>query len=1094
MVYRPDLVYRPGKLSEEEVLIRSCFCTTHQLSELKSGPEFQQWSRQHRKDTRRSQGPSRKPVHTFSPLAVLLFSILLLLGLILGRPQVTPKPAKVSSSLPAHLGYPDAYRSTSAEQKQAPYISAGENEIPAAGLTVRAVSMSESPEQMHTSHSSGGLERLCTNPQSVQLEMSHPPEMPARETCEVPSGTSQQADTDCTLDPFNAESVRPVARLVTVHANMTSISRESDKVKLPSDTVGLPQASISSESMQQSNSSQAYHMQEPVPMSPAATGMLAAVAIFVAAIMCWSALCNVIRESVKSLSLLKGCLHGIACKYPQTDSTLWSESPAVPLFLEAALAAAVHADENMAGSSSQEGSEASMSAAVQQPVIKEPSLFVRLSAGAGILLDSPQTPTRCHEARFQVTPIRLQPFQDAEVASTANPLQRCQSSLSVSTSILAPLSATLAPPPPPPPPPPLSVVRNAAATSLTSPSVGFRTPPPPPPPPALSPSSSRAPPPPPPPPPSSRTAPPPSPPPYLGKRTPPTPPPPPAGGRPAPPPPPPPPSTAFKRTPGASVPPSPPPPPVQLQTPGTSAPASLVSSGSGSPDIEAPSSTLSTVQTPAQSQKRGRQGPKLKQLHWVKLTTPQQGTIWQRVDVSLCRLNFDQLEANFQVVDKEAVQHGFSTGKKALISLLPHERAHVMAIELASIRTSFAHVKAALLQADGGALTFEMLNPLSRAVPEVKEAADIRLYLQGEHPEHKGVMDPKQLAIVERYFVEVMDIPCLQARVECFLFHRQFVSNAQRVREQLEMLQVGCKEVRASQGLIHLLQAVLGAGNHLNQGTFKGNAGGFKLETLLKLADCRGSGDYKTFLHYVLSQLLQHASDIDRLPKELVTARLAAKLQVSGITTLLVDLRVGLKKIRTTILEPAEQQSELSPTGTEALNRMSEFHRDSRQLFSELEALEKAVNADMKQVSEYFGELHEAGDPSKMLRVIGNFLRVFDSTLDEIKKTRARQETQRRRDQVRPSRAHSVPVMSSGPGPCMPHTASTPSTRFAKALAGVAADAAASTTGPGCGMIGESQRSDSKAAATGLQRSGTAPPPSQPEVAPPAGQGVGSPC
>ena len=50
-----------------------------------------------------------------------------------------------------------------------------------------------------------------------------------------------------------------------------------------------------------------------------------------------------------------------------------------------------------------------------------------------------------------------------------------------------------------------------------------------------------------------------------------------------------------------------------------------------------------------------------------------------------------------------------------------------------------------------------------------------------------------------------------------------------------------------------------------------------------------------------------------------------------------------------------------------------------------VQALEKTVNADMQQVSEYFGELHEAGDPSKMLRVIGNFLRVFDSTLDEIK-------------------------------------------------------------------------------------------------------------
>ena len=61
------------------------------------------------------------------------------------------------------------------------------------------------------------------------------------------------------------------------------------------------------------------------------------------------------------------------------------------------------------------------------------------------------------------------------------------------------------------------------------------------------------------------------------------------------------------------------------------------------------------------------------------------------------------------------------------------------------------------------------------------------------------------------------------------------------------------------------------------------------------------------------------------------------RLQVSGITTLLVDLRLGLKKIRTTILEPAEQQGEVSPTEREALDRMSAFHRDSRRLFSELE-------------------------------------------------------------------------------------------------------------------------------------------------------------
>ncbi len=97
---------------------------------------------------------------------------------------MTPKPAKIASDLPsAHLGYPDAYRSTIAEQNQAPQIGTGEDEVPAADLTVRTVSMSESPEQMHTSHSSGGLKRLRTDPQSVQLESSQPPEMPIRCCC-----------------------------------------------------------------------------------------------------------------------------------------------------------------------------------------------------------------------------------------------------------------------------------------------------------------------------------------------------------------------------------------------------------------------------------------------------------------------------------------------------------------------------------------------------------------------------------------------------------------------------------------------------------------------------------------------------------------------------------------------------------------------------------------------------------------------------------------------------------------------------------------------------------------------------------------------
>jgi len=52
-----------------------------------------------------------------------------------------------------------------------------------------------------------------------------------------------------------------------------------------------------------------------------------------------------------------------------------------------------------------------------------------------------------------------------------------------------------------------------------------------------------------------------------------------------------------------------------------------------------------------------------------------------------------------------------------------------------------------------------------------------------------------------------------------------------QVREQLEQLQKACQEAHASQGIINLLRAVLSAGNHLNNGTFKGQASGTELGT-----------------------------------------------------------------------------------------------------------------------------------------------------------------------------------------------------------------------------------------------------------------------
>ena len=135
-------------------------------------------------------------------------------------------------------------------------------------------------------------------------------------------------------------------------------------------------------------------------------------------------------------------------------------------------------------------------------------------------------------------------------------------------------------------------------------------------------------------------------------------------------------------------------------------------------------------------------------------------------------LDMAALEALFRVMESKAaaakkLEASDKNAPLAAIQLVEHRRAHNICIELAGIRMPFAAIKEALLTLKGAeaeALSVEQLSALARAVPEDSERRDLRLYLKGEHPRHRGVSDPALLGTVERYFLEVMDIPRLKVK------------------------------------------------------------------------------------------------------------------------------------------------------------------------------------------------------------------------------------------------------------------------------------------------------------------------------------------
>jgi hypothetical protein len=531
-----------------------------------------------------------------------------------------------------------------------------------------------------------------------------------------------------------------------------------------------------------------------------------------------------------------------------------------------------------------------------------------------------------------------------------------------------------APPPPPlpgkaaaPPPPPLP---GKAAAPPPPPLPGKAAAPPPPP----LPGKAAAPPPPPlpgkaaapPPPPLPGKAAAPPPPPLPGKAA--APPPPPLPGKAAAPPPPP--------LPGKAA--APPPPPLPGKGSGAPPPPPLPGKVSRPPPPPLPPATRGSATDKSKPSVIPQNKIKLKQLHWDKLKVTEENTVWRRPSEEGELINFDELENMFQILEVKTNAKRASKAQEVLF--VDQKRAYTVSIELSGIRKPFVEIKDALMNADDSSLTVDNLHALSRSIPEKRELRDIEEYLQGTHIKYRGMSDPRRLGIVERYFAEIKDVPQLEDRIKCMLFARTAESTIEKVEEQQKLVLEACHEMKHCTPFLKLLQAVLELGNHLNRGSHRGDAAGFKLDALLKLADIKAVDKKTSLLQFVICQLRKQDPTIDSLVDGMTHIKGASTVQLTAVESMIGEIRQGLKMISASIERAKEK---ISDNGSEMfISSMEEFFRSSQGTLSSQEEGQKNVLRELEDVTRYYGESFVKSDPMKTIRIVQEFLVCFGKSLE----------------------------------------------------------------------------------------------------------------
>ncbi|KAK9054460.1 hypothetical protein SSX86_025538 [Deinandra increscens subsp. villosa] len=584
-------------------------------------------------------------------------------------------------------------------------------------------------------------------------------------------------------------------------------------------------------------------------------------------------------------------------------------------------------------------------------------------------------------------------------------------------------------PPPPPPPPPFS--RGApplpptqtygsissslppppsrSAPHLASPSLSAPLPPPPPPLMRVTLSPPVRAPPPPPPPPMRKGPPPPSPPPIHGA---PPPPPPPICKAPAPPPPPicgaspppsliggcpPPPPPPMRGPPSppppsgghaAGRPPPPPPGPCAAGPPPSHGPPRPTGVGTP-PPLLGPRAPGPPTNGPIPHRGRGLMRPtgmataprksNLKPLHWSKVTRVLQGSLWeelQRPGEPQSAPDFDvsELETLFSatVPNKDTSKGGRrkSTGSKPeKVHLVDLRRVNNTEIMLTKVKMPLPDMMAAALAMDDSILDSDQIENLIKFCPTKEEMELLKNYTG----------DTEMLGKCEQFFLELMKVPRVESKLRVFLFKVQFNTQLSEFKKSLSTVNNACDEVRNSAKLKEIMKIILYLGNTLNQGTARGSAVGFKLDSLLKLTDTRASNSKMTLMHYLCKVLASKSPALLDFHVDLVSLESATKIQLKSLAEEMQAIIKGMEKVKQE-LDASANDGPVSEVFHKTLNKFTGFAE------SEVESVIKLYSAagrNADALALYFGEDPARCPFEQVTQTLLIFVRLFRKAHEE---------------------------------------------------------------------------------------------------------------
>ncbi|XP_059086529.1 disheveled-associated activator of morphogenesis 1-A-like isoform X3 [Tigriopus californicus] len=386
----------------------------------------------------------------------------------------------------------------------------------------------------------------------------------------------------------------------------------------------------------------------------------------------------------------------------------------------------------------------------------------------------------------------------------------------------------------------------------------------------------------------------------------------------------------------------------------------------------------------------------LKSFNWSKLPDCKvQGTIWTELEETKLYKTLDLAEVDklFSAYQKNGLlvdgsiedlrSMGTLGRRNKIISVIDSRRAQNCTILLSKLKLSNEEITKAIMSMDSrDQFPADMVEQMLKFTPTPEERALL--------DEHADEID--HLARADRFLFELSKITHYEQRLRTLHYKKKFHIWFSEIKPKIQAVLEASKEVQRSKRLKKMLEIILAFGNYMNRGQ-RGNAVGFKLSSLTRIADTKSSCNKNmTLLHYIADTCNDKFRECLMLDADLPHIKDASKVNMKELEKDMNMLRNGMKEVEREIeffrTQPASN-------GDRYLLVMKEFSAKTGVRLSELEDLFIDMKARFDRVCKLFSDDPATTHSDEFFGVFDLFITTFNEAKqenDNIKKKKEEEE------------------------------------------------------------------------------------------------------